>query len=177
MRLHPAFLACLVIVTALVKPAFAQTEERVGVPSIGSAFPAFTLPDVTGRQVSLSDFQGKAILLSFWSCHTDTCFTSVRVIENLLKEYASLGLVAPTVCSEVPPALEKDGYTGLLKQCGTGQIVLVDKDMGLTKRLGIDEVPTTYLIDRNYAIWQIFTGVRPLLTDEFRVLVKSLVTE
>jgi len=77
----------------------------------------------------------------------------------------------------VPPALEKNGYTGLLKQCGTGQIVLIDKDMALTKKLGIAVFPTTYLIDRNHAVWKILMGVPPLLTEDFRELVKSLVLE
>lgn len=177
MRLFAALLAGTVLLATLAGIAPAQTTPAPGPPGPGNAFPDFTLPDVEGRQVSLRDFQGKAIILSFWSCHTDTCFTSVRVIEGLLREYSSRGLVAPTVCSEVPPALEKDGYAGLLKQCGTGQVVLVDKAMELTKRLGIVEFPSTYLIDKNYVVWNVLTGVRPLMTEDFRSLVGSLVSE
>ncbi len=116
-------------------------------------------------------------MLSFWSCHTDTCYTSVRVIEALLGEYASLGLVAPTVCSEVPPALEKNSYAGLVERCGTGQVVLIDRERKLTERLGIREFPTTYLIDRNFTVWEIIEGVSPLMGEEFRALVRSLVVE
>ena len=146
-------------------------------PSVGSVFPSITLPDVEGKQVSLDSFRGKAILLSFWSCYTDTCFTSSRVIGELLKEYSSRGLVAPTVCTEVPPALEQNSYAGLLKQCGIGQIVLIDKDRVFAKRFGIVEFPTTFLIDRNHVVWQAITGIHPLMTEDFRNLVKSLVTE
>jgi len=177
MATRARFVACLVLLTALASPAPARSGDEAVPPSRGKSFPDFTLPDVNGRQVSLQDFKGKAIMLSFWSCHTDTCFTSVRVIETLLKEYADRGLVAPTICSEIPPALEQNGYEGLLKQCGTGQIVLVDKSRQLTKRLGITEFPTTYLIDRNYVVWEVLTGVRPLMTEEFRALVKSFVSE
>ena len=171
------FLACSVLMVAFAAPAPAQSSDEPVPPSRGSAFPDFSLPDVSGRQVSLKDFKGKAILLSFWSCYTDTCFTSVRVIETLIKEHADRGLVAPTICSEIPPALEQNGYEGLLKQCGTGQIVLVDRSRQLTKRLGITEFPTTYLIDRNYVVWEVLAGVRPLMTEEFRALVKSFVSE
>ena len=177
MKILSRFLASAVLVAALVNTAAAQTDDTAGAPRLGASFPDFSLPDVEGKLVSLKSFKGKAILLSFWSCYTDTCFTSVRVFEELLKEYSARGLVAPTVCSEVPPALEKDGYAGLLKQCSTGQIVLIDKDKELTKSLGIKEFPTTYLIDRNYAVWQVITGVGPLMTNDFRVLVKSLVSE
>ena len=177
MRFLPSFLVFSTLVTALVAPAAAQKDVKAGLPRPGSEFPGFSLPDVAGRQVALQDFKGKAIVLSFWSCHTDTCFTSVRVIEGLLKEYASRGLVAPTVCSEVPPALENNNYAGLLKQCGTGQIVLIDKNQELTKKLGITEFPATFLIDRNYAVWKVLTGVQPLMTEDFLVLIRSLVSE
>jgi peroxiredoxin len=171
------FLACSVLMTALVSPLPALASEEAVAPVRGSAFPEFSLPDVSGRQVSLKDFKGKAILLSFWSCYTDTCFTSVRVIEELLKQYSDRGLVAPTVCSEVPAGLENNGYEGLLKRCGMGQIVLIDKDRQLTKTFGITEFPTTFLIDRNYVVWEVLNGVHPLMTEDFRALVKSFVSE
>ena len=158
-------------------PAKAPAAKPPVPPAVGSRFPDFTLPGVDGKPVSLSDFKGKAIMLSFWSCYTDTCFTSVRVMEELLKEHSASGLVAPTVCVEVPPALANDRYAGLLEKCGTGQIVLIDKEMAVAKKLGITEFPTTYLIDRDYAVWQAITGVRPLMTEDFRVLVKSLVSD
>ena len=155
----------------------ALEESSATIPGPGDEFPGFVLPDADNRSVGLTDFRGKAILLSFWSCHTDTCYSSVRVIEGLLKEYAPRGLVAPTVCSEVPPALVKNSYAGLLERCGTGQIVLIDKDQALTKRLGIKEFPTTYLIDRQYTIWKVIEGVQPLMEEEFGAMVRSLVNE
>jgi hypothetical protein len=77
----------------------------------------------------------------------------------------------------VPAGLEDNGYEGLLKRCGMGQIVLIDKDRKLTKKFGITEFPTTFLIDRNYLVWGVFNGVHPLMTEDFRALVKSFVSE
>lgn len=177
MKALPYVLVGTLLMSVFATPSSALEEGKVTPPSVGAEFPDFTLPDVDGKAVSLGDFRGKAIMLSFWSCYTDTCYTSVRVIEALLKEYASLGLVAPTVCSEVPPALEKNSYAGLLERCGTGQVVLIDKDMGLKDRLGITVFPTTYLIDRNYVVWEIVSGIQPIMKEDFRELVRSLVTE
>jgi peroxiredoxin len=165
------------LLMAFRSPAHALEEAPATVPEAGDEFPGFILPDADNKAVGLSDFRGKAILLSFWSCHTDTCYTSVRVIEGLLKEYAPQGLVAPTVCSEVPPALVKNRYAGLLERCGTGQVVLIDKDQALTEKLGIKEFPTTFLIDRHYTIWKVIEGVQPLMEEEFGSMVRSLVNE
>lgn len=177
MKSSPVFLLGTVLVALFATAAFAQEKIPTTPPQAGAEFPAFTLPGVDGKPVSLGEFRGKAIVLSFWSCYTDTCFTSVRVIENLLKSYGAQGLVAPTVCSEIPPALEKKSYSGLLERCSTGQVVLIDKDKELTNRLGITEFPTTYLIDRNHAVWKVITGVKPIMEEEFQQLVRSLVSE
>ena len=177
MKILPAFMTAAMLLVVPHSSLHALEESSATIPGPGGEFPTFILPDVDNRAVGLTDFRGKAILLSFWSCHTDTCYTSVRVIEGLLKEYAPQGLVAPTVCSEVPPALMKNNYAGLLERCGTGQIVLIDTDQALTKRLGIKEFPTTYLIDRHYTIWKVIEGVQPLMEEEFGAMVRSLVNE
>jgi peroxiredoxin len=177
MKILPALVMAAVLLVVPHSLSHALEKSAAGVPEVGGEFPGFLLPDADNKAVGLTDFRGKAILLSFWSCHTDTCYTSVRVLEALLKEYAPQGLVAPTVCSEVPPALEKNSYAGLLERCGTGQVVLIDKDQALTKRLGIKEFPTTYLIDRQYTIWKVIEGVQPLMEEEFGAMVRSLVNE
>jgi peroxiredoxin len=177
MKILPAFMTATVLLVVPYSLSYAFERSSEAVPEAGAEFPRFVLPDADNKAVRLTDFRGKAILLSFWSCHTDTCYSSVRVIEGLLKEYAPQGLVAPTVCSEVPPALVKNNYAGLLERCGTGQIVLIDKDQALTRKLGIKEFPTTYLIDRRYTIWKVIEGVQPLMEEEFGAMVRSLVNE
>jgi len=173
----PSFLLGTILMLPFASHAIAQEKTPATLPQAGAAFPDFSLPDVTGRPVSFGDFRGKVIVLSFWSCYTDTCFTSVRVIENLLKLFGSRGLVAPTVCAEIPDALEKKSYSGLLERCGTGQIVLIDKDKELTRRLGITEFPTTFLVDRNHVVWKVITGIKPIMEEDFQQLVRSLVAE
>jgi cytochrome c biogenesis protein CcmG/thiol:disulfide interchange protein DsbE len=177
MKILPTLMTATLLLVVPYSPSHGLEKASATVPRLGVEFPGFVLPDTENMAVALSDFRGKAILLSFWSCYTDTCYTSVRVIEALLKEYGSLGLVAPTVCSEVPPALAKNSYAELLKRCGTGQIVLIDRDMELTERLGIREFPTTYLIDKNHTIYKVIVGVPPLMEEEFRALVRFLVIE
>jgi cytochrome oxidase Cu insertion factor (SCO1/SenC/PrrC family) len=47
--------ACALPLLALMKPLEAGTPA-----------PAFTLPDVDGKAVALSDFEGRPVLLNFW---------------------------------------------------------------------------------------------------------------
>lgn len=45
--------------------AAARADVPSAVASVGDAFPEFTLPDLQGRSVSLSDFRGRRVLLTF----------------------------------------------------------------------------------------------------------------
>ena len=44
--------------------------------------PAFSLNDLDGKQVSLSDFRGKPVLIVFWATWCDTCKEEMPVLEK-----------------------------------------------------------------------------------------------
>ena len=44
----------------LAKLAIFRIDQKIDAPH-------FTLPDVTGQKISLSDFQGKFLMLNFWA--------------------------------------------------------------------------------------------------------------
>lgn len=177
MRVLAIVSGIILLVFGLSVPGTAFNLGQETRPEVGREFPDFTLPDVDGREVSVSDFRGKVIMLSFWSCYTDTCFTSVRIIEGLIKDFSSQGLVAPTVCSEIPPALEKNSYAELVKRCGTGQIILIDAGKEMKGRMHIRQFPTTFLIGRDFLVRETIKGVPPLMRKEFREAVRALVAE
>ena len=56
---------------AATPPSDEELEERLWdlhvVPLDSETAPAFTLESLAGKQVSLSDFRGRAVLLYFWA--------------------------------------------------------------------------------------------------------------
>lgn len=145
--------------------------------AVGSPAPDFALADTTGKSVRLSDFAGKVILLTFWSCHTDTCFTTVKVFEELLERLGPLGLVAPTVCEEIPPALASDNYAGLLQRCSTGQTVLLDPQREVRGRYRIRQLPTSILIGPDRRVVEIVRGVPTLRDPALHQRIEQLVRD
>jgi peroxiredoxin len=173
---HCRWLAAAVVLGVLsAAPSKAEDIEILEPVAAGAQAPNFTLADTTGKSVSLSDFKGKAILLTFWSCHTDTCFTTVKVFEDLLARLGPLGLVAPTVCEEVPPALAADNYAGLLQRCSTGQKILIDPQREVRARYRVRQLPTSVLIGPDMKILEIVRGVPPLRDPGFHARVENLV--
>lgn len=71
----------LVVTSTLVLllATLVATTAHAASPAIGSAAPAFTLPDQSGKAVSLADYRGKWVVLYFYpkdgtpGCTTEAC--------------------------------------------------------------------------------------------------------
>jgi cytochrome oxidase Cu insertion factor (SCO1/SenC/PrrC family) len=59
------------VLLAATPPSDEELEERLWdlyiVPLNAESAPAFTLASLSGKQVSLSDFRGRPVLLYFWA--------------------------------------------------------------------------------------------------------------
>jgi len=167
-------LAGALLAAGLPRPAAAQPA---GMLVQGSPPPEFALLDTTGKVVQLSDFRGRAILLSFWSCYTDTCFAATQAYSDLLDRLGPRGLAAPTICSELPPALAADGYAGLLKRCNAGQTILIDPEQRVSTFYGVKEYPTTVLIGPEFTVREVLAGVAALRDPAFHQRLENVVAE
>lgn len=75
---------------------------------IGDPAPAFTLSDQEGNQVSLSDFQGKKVIVYFYpAASTPGCTTQACDFRDNLNSLASAGFQVLGISKDKLPALEK----------------------------------------------------------------------
>ncbi len=66
-----------------------QTSLRL---SPGNPAPDFTLPDTSGKEVRLSDYQGKVVLLDFWASWCPDCRRESPAMVQLYRMYHDKGL-------------------------------------------------------------------------------------
>ena len=71
--------------------------------------PNFTLSDLQGKEVSLSDLKGKVILLNFWGTWGGPCRKEIADFINLSKKYKREGLeiVGITLTSGSPEKIQE----------------------------------------------------------------------
>ncbi|HEX9021245.1 MAG TPA: TlpA disulfide reductase family protein [Nitrospirota bacterium] len=62
-----------------------------------SSAPDFSLQDMAGKTVKLSDYKGKVVLLEFWATWCPPCRASVPGIEKLHEAYKDKGLAVLAV--------------------------------------------------------------------------------
>ncbi len=71
---------------------------------VGSEAPDFTLPDQFGEEVSLSNFRGKRVVISFHPlAWTSVCEEQVRDLESLHSELTELNAVALSISVDPVP--------------------------------------------------------------------------
>src|SRR5262245_45641541 len=96
---------------AVVSLAFAgcSKQEAAGVPELlprGTVAADFTALKLDGKEMKLSDYKGKVVLVDFWATWCGPCKVSMPHIESLHKRLESQGLVVLGVCT----ADEKENF-------------------------------------------------------------------
>ncbi|MBM4446742.1 MAG: redoxin domain-containing protein [Chloroflexi bacterium] len=105
--------------------------------------PDFTLKSVNGDTVSLSDFRGKPVMLTFWKIDCPACEFQMPHMQALYAEYQTEEIAMLTVnvgdrATRIQEFIESHGLT---------LPVLLDGKGRVAKTYGLPGVPMTFLID------------------------------
>lgn len=135
--------------TGALKPSLPPTE-------VAGAAPAFTLPDLNGRPVSLSSFRGKIVVLNFWATWCPPCKREIPDFIDLQSAYGPKGLQIVGVALDEPDAVKE-----FVAQSRMNYPVLLGTNDIAQRYGGIKGIPTTFIIDKNGKIINMFEGFRP----------------
>ena len=129
--------------------------------------PDFTLADLKGERVSLSDLKGKVVLLNFWGTWCGPCKREIPDFVSLSKKHKKNGLeIIGVTLSSGPPQKIQDfsekwniNYT-LLTDINGNETQSVTARYGQATSQPITGIPTTFIIDRDGYIRQRYVGPR-----------------
>ena len=115
----------------------------------GKVAPDFTLKDLAGRQVRLSDFRGKVVFLNFWATWCPPCREEIPSMVRLNRLMAGKPFQMLAVSID---ERGKDAVESFLKNSGTMLPTLLDTDQAISKRYGTTGVPETFILDKKGVI-------------------------
>lgn len=129
--------------------------------------PDFTLADLSGDKVSLSDLKGKVVLLNFWGTWCGPCKREIPDFVSLSKKHKKNGLeiIGVTLSSGSPKKIQdfsekwNINYT-LLTDINGNETQSVTARYGQATSQPITGIPTTFIIDRDGYIRQRYVGPR-----------------
>jgi thiol-disulfide isomerase/thioredoxin len=136
----------------------------------------FVLPDLDGRDVRLSDFAGRVVLVDFWATWCTPCVAALPAIEKLFERYASEGLTVLSVAIDGPETVASVGPSA--RRMGLTFPVLLDEESRVVSAFNPGRtVPFQLLVDRRGRIVKRRQGYAPgdekLLEAELAALLKE----
>ena len=147
----------VLIATLLLFSPAASAQELDGKPA-----PEFSLKNMKGKTVSLSDYEGKVVLLDFWAVWCGPCKASLPFMETLKAKYARHGFdVVGLHVEDRRPSLDKVNE------------YLEDRQVSYTNLIStwqVDEafqlsgIPTSFVIDRDGTVKRTHVGFNPRTT-------------
>lgn len=119
----------------------------------------FTLKDMHGADVVLSEFAGQVILLDFWATWCAPCRIEIPGFVEMVEAYGDRGFVVLGVSIDDPP----DALQPYAEELGMNYPVLVgDGRDDLKDTYGpLIGFPTSFIIDRSGTICHKHTGFAP----------------
>jgi peroxiredoxin len=123
-------------------PIIAPEPARARAP-----FPVdFALPDLQGQTVRLSDQRGKVVLINFWATWCYPCRSEMPSMNALYQDYRDKGFEILAISSDVQG---KDVVAPFVEEYRLTFPVLLDPRDIVGTRLGVQGIPTSYLLDKN----------------------------
>lgn len=124
--------------------------------------PDFTLMDLDGNEVKLSDYKGKVVFLNFWASWCGPCKTEMPDFERVSKEFSE-GEDAVLLAVNLTDGFREteDKARKFITDNGYTMKVLLDTSGSAANSYNIYSIPTTYVIDRDGSIFTYMEGARP----------------
>ena len=132
-------IAFVIVLGAVIGLQYLQHGARSGYAALD-----FTLPDLSGNPVKLSDLRGKIVFLNLWATWCPPCRAEMPSMQTLYERLRGPDFVMLAVAEDT----NADDVAAFVKELGLTFPVLLDTDNKLPARFGVTGFPETFVIDR-----------------------------
>jgi thiol-disulfide isomerase/thioredoxin len=145
----------------------------VGAAAPGDPAPALSLPDGTGRPITLAAMKGKVVYVDFWASWCGPCRQSFPWMADLQRKYGPLGLEVVAINVDKKRA-DADRFLASTPAAFT---VVYDPAGATPSAWDVRAMPSSYLIDRQGRVVHVDQGFReadkPALEARVRAAVEA----
>ena len=139
--------------------------------------PSFTLSDTEGKEISLSDYMGKIVILDFWATWCGPCKASFPAMKKALNKYDKGNEVKILFVNSKETAEDKlQAVKDLMEKNNYPFHVLMDNKNEVFESYGVTLLPTKLIIDKAGNIRHRSFGFRgeTELLDELEAVISIL---
>jgi len=141
----------------------------------GKKAPGFTAKSIDGKDINLSAYQGKVVLLDFWAswcipCRDEFPFLIKFYRENQKEEFIILAVNIDDNIENMHKFVDKNFANHVFP-------IIYDGEKEIPPLYELESMPTTVFIDKNGIIRYIHTGFNDSRKKEFREELELLLHE
>lgn len=145
----------------------APSNVETGYPA-----PSFTLPNLSGTKVSLSNYNGRVVMLDFWATWCPPCRMSIPKLQEFYGKYEKKGFTVVGISLDE----NKNAVPKFVQDRGIKYDVLLGGDSNVTETYKVWSLPTFYLLDRNLKVYKKWFGYYPGLEQEWQKSIEKLLS-
>jgi peroxiredoxin len=127
-----------------------------------------------GKQVNLSDFKGKVVLINFWASWCPPCKAEMQAIQNTYRAYGDQGLVVLAVNTTFQD--DANAAQQFAQSEGLTFPLLTDLNGNTFRLYQVQAMPTSFFVDRQGKIAEVVIG-GPMAEALIRSRVEALLKE
>ena len=132
-----------------IKAQHRQEELKKILSSLGAPAQNFSLPDASGRNISLSSFKGNPVLLYFWASWCDSCRNHNAQMLPIVEKYKNKGLKVLAVSLD----MNKEVWQTAIKKDKIGAWTHVSDlkywNSAVVPLFNIENIPLFFLLDKD----------------------------
>jgi peroxiredoxin len=132
---------------------------------------SFTLKNLKGEEISLSQFKGKYLLINFWATWCGPCKIEMPSLEKLYRQFKSDNFDVIGISNDMFGERVVRPY---IKATNLTFPMLLDQRMIVSRLYGIVSLPTTILIDPQGIIIGVLQGAEDWSDPETLLYFKNL---
>lgn len=154
-----------------MKEIMAEQKKKM----INEAAPDFSLVDLAGNTVRLSDYRGKVVVVDFWATWCGPCKASFPAVQKVVDRYSSDDNVKFLFIDTRETAADKrQNAINFLEETKYTFHVLLDNDSKVNESFRVTGIPTKFVIDGKGKIRFNVVGVSGTTDEMIQELVSMI---
>jgi peroxiredoxin len=145
----------LVVIAAVFLLSGKPYSQTMGPAQIGKPLGNFSLTDINGKKVSLSDYAGQVVLINAWATWCPPCRAEMPYLNAYYQAHQAEGFVILAVNAGDSASVA----AAFANQKGLAFPVLLDPNTRLLTSLGVHSFPTSILVSSDGVVKTIHVGM------------------